>query len=240
METAEYSRMREFEDHYWWFVGRRRMALSLLQRYAPNGSRYLDLGCGTGAALAELPKESFGVDFSMLALQFCAERGLTGLIHGDGENIPVASETFDGIIALDVFEHIEDHSRAYQQAFRVLAPNGVLVLSVPAYRWLWGPHDVALHHFRRYSRREVRKELLAAGFEVEKLSYSVFFLFPVVMLIRVLDKLKTGKAEVKLPNLPGPLNALLIALQGIETRFVHGAGLPWGSSVVAVARRPLT
>jgi len=242
METVEYQRMYEFEDHYWWFVGRRRMALSLLKRFVRGDKpKLLDLGCGTGAALSELAPlgDAYGCDFSQLALQFSASRGLPHLIQGDGENLPIATGTFDGIIALDVFEHIKDHYRAYQQAFRVLAPGGVLVLSVPAYRWLWGPHDVALHHFRRYSRREVRAALEQAGFEVEKMSYSVFFLFPVVMMIRLLDKFKRGDATVSLPTLPPLLNKMLIRLQDIETSLIHGPGLPWGSSVVAVARRPL-
>lgn len=242
MQTDEYRKLFEHEDRYWWFVGRRKLALALLKKYLPTGrpERLLDLGCGTGAALAEMDQlgPSVGLDFSELALEYSAERGLKDLVAANGEHLPFADNSFKGMIALDIFEHIPDHEQAYREAFRVLAPGGVLVLSVPAYRWLWGPHDVALMHFRRYRKSEVRTCLQEAGFRVEKLSYSIFFLFPVVVLVRLLDKFKRGEARVHLPEIPKSLNQLLVKLQNVETTWICRSHFPWGSSVVAVAKKP--
>src|SRR5689334_12528066 len=110
MQADEYKRMYELESHYWWFVARRRLALRLLRKTLPQEGKaqVLDLGCGTGAVLQELSKFSWpvGIDMSPLALQFCQSRNLCDLVVGRGENLPIKSNSFDAVIALDVFEHI--------------------------------------------------------------------------------------------------------------------------------------
>lgn len=242
MNPDEYGRMFELEDRYWWFVGRRRLALALLDRWrAPDPSRpVLDLGCGTGVVLQELTGRGgpVGIDMSPIALQFCRRRGLTRLIRGDATALPIREGSFDAIVSLDVFEHVGADAQALSEAYRGLAPGGLLVLSVPAFQSLWGPHDVALMHFRRYTRKELRERLTTAGFEVVRLSYSVFFLFPVVVVVRFFEKRKKGPAKASLVAVPRWLNAALIALQAVEARLIAQFPLPWGSSLIAVARKP--
>lgn len=244
MQDDEYKRMYELESHYWWFVARRRLALRLLKKSLATTSRrrpfVLDLGCGTGAVMKELARFAtpIGLDMSSLALGFCRSRGLDRLLVGRGENVPLRSDSLDAVVALDVFEHIEDHTAAFQEANRVLKPGGVLVLSVPAFKSLWGPHDVALMHFRRYRRLEVKRQLESAGFRVEKLSYAIFALFPVVATIRFFEKRRKGEAQASLPSLPKWANRGLIGLQGFEGSMISAMALPWGSSVVAVAKKP--
>lgn len=239
MNPDEYTKMRQLEDHYWWFVSRRRLALDLWRRFAPSGV-VLDLGCGTGAVGAEIARSSavVGLDFTRLALRHASERGLRSLVQGDGARLPFRSGSFSAVVALDIFEHIENHEAAFAEAARVLRPGGVLVLSVPAYRWLWGPHDVALHHFRRYTRSWVSRSLTQAGLEPVVVSYSVFFLFPVVILERLWGKLRRGPARASLPPVSSLGNRLLVRLMAWEARGVVHPGWPWGSSVVAVARKP--
>jgi SAM-dependent methyltransferase len=240
MQSEEYERLFENEDHYWWYVARRRLALRLLRAARPEGP-ILDLGCGTGAVLSEivLSCEALGLDASARALEFCARRGLAGVVLGDAERLPLATGAFAAVVALDLFEHVPDDRAALAEAYRALRPGGALVLSVPAFRWLWGPHDVALMHRRRYTRAEVRRALLAVGFSVERINYGIFLLFPAVVAVRLLDKLRRGPARVSLPVVPRWLNRALIRLQDFEGALLRTLPLPWGSSVVAVARKPL-
>lgn len=241
MQTEEYARMRQFEDEYWWFVSRRRLALSLLQEFEPVG-KVLDVGCGTGAVLAEIQKnrDAWGLDFSELALDFGRERGLLNLVHGNAESLPFADGEFSAIVTLDTLEHVPDDVKAIAEIARVLEPGGAAIINVPAFRWLWGPHDVALMHFRRYTKNELADKLTAAGLEVQWASYGVFFLFPVVVMIRVLDKLKKRDAEVDLPKVSPGFNRFLLKLMDFEARLMRNIPLPWGSSVAAVAVKPLS
>jgi len=240
MNPDEYTKMFELEDQYWWFVGRRRLAIELLRSHilVPQPD-VLDLGCGTGVVIRELSSwaKPTGVDMSTLALSYCRQRSIQRLVLGDGAKLPFASCQMDGIIGLDVFEHIEDDAAAFAEAYRVLRPGGILVMKVPAFRSLWGPNDIALMHFRRYRTEEVRKRLEEAGFVIRRASYSVFFLFPIVVIWRFFEKKKKGPAKASLVTLPKWLNGLLIGLQNVEGALINRFDLPWGSSVIAVAQR---
>jgi len=239
VHVEEYARMFALEDRYWWFVGRRRLAVGLAAKYGAKGLA-LDIGCGTGAATLALSDlcEVTGADMSSEALEFARSRGCARQVLADGQALPFRSGSFDVVMGLDVYEHIPDDVRAFEETFRVLKAGGHLVMSVPAFKFLWSPHDVALMHHRRYTARELRHKLEAAGFQVQRLSYSVFFLFPFVLVSRILEKFKHGPAKASLPPVPDALNSALIGIQSAEAAVIANVSLPWGSSVVAVAKKP--
>ena len=240
MNHDEYGKMRDLEDHYWWFVARRRLALALLKKHAPDQPKTLDVGCGTGALLHHLQNqgEAHGLDYFPVALEFSQKRGLKNLLHGNAEAIPLQTETYDAVISLDTLEHVPNDEAAAQEIFRVLKPGGVFVMNVPAFQWLWGPHDVALMHQRRYTRQQVESLLQDQGFQIEKNTYSVFFLFPVVILRRLVEKRQKGPAQAKLPQVSEPVNNLLLKLMKLEASLLKRLSLPWGSSIITVARKP--
>lgn len=230
--------MRELEDHYWWFVSRRSMALAWLEEFCPDG-KVLDIGCGTGALLQTLQskREASGVDFSPLALEFCHTRGLTNLFEADAQELPLPDASFQAVVTLDTLEHVPDDVKAMNEICRVLEPGGIVIINVPAFQWLWGPHDVALHHFRRYTPGMLKKRLEGAGFKVLRLSCGVFFLFPIVVAIRLVEKMNRRKPEVRLPSVSPWLNRLLLKVMEVEVKMMSAVPLPWGSSVCAVAMR---
>jgi SAM-dependent methyltransferase len=237
--------MFELEDHYWWFVGRRRLALALAKKYEidrPEGIDLLDVGCGTGAVLAAVDgtRLRVGVDMTTLALAKSQTRNIHDLAKADATKLPISDGVFDVAIALDILEHVEDDVAAMAEIYRVLRPGGILVLSVPAFMSLWGPHDVALHHFRRYRREEMTKRLRSVGLQVETATYAVFLLFPIVVIARFFEKRRKGPAKAQLPSVPGWMNNLLIGILNVEKSLITklGVKLPWGSSVVVVARKP--
>jgi len=232
--------MFHHEGGYWWFVARRRLAQALLQAYLPEVSgRILDAGCGTGALLSELQASGFavGVDVSLEALCLTRQRGALPVAQARLEALPFASETFQVAFALDVLEHLPDERPALRELYRVLQTGGYLIVSVPAYSWLWSKHDVALAHYRRYTARMLRTHLCKAGFQVRMLSPSVGLLLPIIALARWLDRLRPGAPAATVVPLPRWLNRALIRLQDCETRWLLRHRLPFGVSLVAVAQR---
>lgn len=241
VKTEEYRRHFELEDRYWWFVSRQSLIKRAIQRFCPKPKRILDVGSGTGAVyerLNSIGELVVGVDVSDLALEFSAQRGNTLLVCGDAAALPFQSETFDAAVALDCLEHVEDDAKALQDIFAALAPGGSAFINVPAYAWLWSQHDVALMHHRRYTMREAKQKLKAAGFEIVHSSYSIFFLFPIVLLFRAVEKLRKSDPEVRLPKVPDFLNSLLIKIQQLEAWLLLKLPLPYGSSIVIIARKP--
>lgn len=246
MEPEEYPKMRRLEDTYWWFVGRRELVRTLLDERIPRESRFLDIGCGTGAMSQDLAERGTvtSLDFEHAALDYARTRGLTQLVQASAESLPFPDDAFDAVTALDVIEHLDDDHAAAREIRRVLKPGGVAVASVPAFRFLWSEHDVALHHRRRYRIGELRALFRGAGLEVERASYVMTALFPAVAAVRLAqkamgsDRKTLEAARTTLPDVPGPLNGVLTGLLRAEAQVVRRASLPFGVSLVCVARKP--
>jgi SAM-dependent methyltransferase len=246
MNPAEYARMYELEDWYWWFVARRAAAAGFVRDYAPPDRplRILDAGCGTGGML-DLYRTwhdaaATGVDLSPEALHFCRERAHHRVAAADLTLLPFRSGSFDVVTALDVLEHVRDDHRAIGEISRVLRPGGILVASVPAYQFLWGPHDEALHHYRRYAGGEFRELVNSTGLRVEKQTYLLTALFPVAAAARLAARgRETPAGGASLPKVPPILNRALIGFQAAELALARTCGLPFGLSVLAVARKPI-
>jgi SAM-dependent methyltransferase len=244
MNPAEYERMHALEDWYWWFVARRRAAARFVRDYAPPDRplRILDAGCGTGGMLdlyrSWPDTEAIGLDFSPSALGFSHGRGHERLVGGDLTALPFRTATFDVITALDVLEHVPDDARAAAEISRVLKPGGILVATVPAYQFLWAPHDEALHHQRRYNGSQFRSLLQGCGLQIERLTFLLSALFPLAAASRMAQRGKSGESA-GLPNVPRFVNQALIAFQAAELEVARKASLPFGLTVLAVGRKPV-
>ncbi len=245
MNPAEYARMHALEDWYWWFVARRQAAAQFLRDHAPPDQplHVLDAGCGTGGMLELYGKWpdviATGADLSPDALAFSRSRGHTRLVNADLGLLPFRTGTFSAVTALDVIEHIADDGRAIREISRVLRPGGILVASVPAYQFLWGPHDEALHHQRRYTAVEFRTLVQAAGLRVEKQTYLLAALFPIAAGLRLATRRRKLDGGALLPRVPHLVNRALIGLQAVELSLARHTSLPFGLTVLTVARKPV-
>lgn len=236
MEEWVYRELYELEDRHWWFRGRRRFVWGLLRRAGVAAApRILDAGCGTGRNMVEFGRlgEAEGVDFSEDAVAFCRERGLQRVRQARLEELPFADDSFDLLLATDVIEHVEDDRRALAELRRVAAPDARLVITVPAYNWLWSQHDDAHQHRRRYTMRRLRGSVSATGWEPVVSSYYYSAVLPAVAGVRALRKLRprqNGRSDLALT--PPWINRVLeLPVRAEATLVERGGRLPAGVSV---------
>src|SRR6266850_1856410 len=243
MQQHTYSIMYEVEETHWWFAGRRRIIACFLERICTGLEKeqphILDVGCGTGANLELLARfgEAEGVDVSPEALDFCRQRGLKSVRQGEAENLPFPDASFDLVTGLDVVEHLDDDVAGLKEMWRVLRPGGRALLFVPAFMFLWGVQDDVSNHRRRYTKKELKETLRAAGFEIERVTYAnITFFFPILMG-RLLMRL-TGFRPASENNLTvGVLNKPLGIILGSEAGLLRRVNFPFGVSAICIARR---
>jgi len=243
MQQHTYSIMYEIEEHHWWFAGRRAIIESFIQGICSgkneNPLRILDVGCGTGANLELLGEygEAEGVDVSTDALSFCRQRGLNSVRLGEAEKLPYPDESFDLVTALDVVEHLDDDLAGLREMRRVLKPGGRAMMFVPAFMFLWGVQDDISHHRRRYTMKQLKDTVRAAGFEIDRATFANITFFIPTLVGRVLMRI-TGLRPASENNLTiGFLNKPLGKILGAEHYWLRKMNLPIGVSAICIARR---
>jgi ubiquinone/menaquinone biosynthesis C-methylase UbiE len=248
MEPQEYGLMFDVERAHWWYLGMEKITRAILNQWFPRGAnaRILDAGCGTGAAMSTYLADYgnvTGIDFSPLALNFCRKRNLTSLGLASVSNIPFPPESFDLVTSFDVLyeQAVPSDFAALTEFFRVLRPGGFVLLRLPAYNWLRGQHDLTIHTARRYTAPQLKRLLIDSGFQTCRVGYANSFLFPLAAAKRLLERLKpSASATSDLSLNVGMLNGLFKHILASEAFFISRTGLPFGLSVIALARKPHT
>ncbi|MGD8792259.1 MAG: class I SAM-dependent methyltransferase [Anaerolineae bacterium] len=241
------------EDDHWWFAGRTWSLLHTIDRLvAPDGShRVLDVGCGAGNMFHHLARYGpvLGVDNNPRPLAVARERGYD-VREGLAEDLPLDDEAFDLVALLDTVEHCEDEMAVLRECYRVCAPGGHLVVTVPAFMQLWSHNDVLNAHQRRYSAPELKEKLNRVGFRIRRMSYNNFFLFPLAAGLILLRKNAEQEPELASPHFddesyqvemePAPplLNTLLKAVTWTESQVLRWLNLPVGTSIICIAQKP--
>lgn len=243
MERAEYERMDAVEDRLWWYGGLRALVLDQVRRFGERAAvrPWIDAGCGTGGMLARLASGVPLLDWAGLeadpdAATIAAAKSGVPVVVGSVNDLPLAAASLGGLVSLDVLCHrLVDPARALAESHRCLESGGILVLNLPAYRWLLSAHDARVHNARRFRRPEVTAMLAVAGFRVKRATYWNTLLFPLMAARRLLAR---GHAESDVSLLPAPVNALFGAVVALERRLLRwGIDLPFGGSVLVVAEK---
>ncbi len=243
MEDLEIERMAKFEDKYWWFEGRRKIILNLLEKYRSSNQnqKILDVGCGTGGTTIRLKRfgEVYGGDYSFSALQHSSKLGLKNLARIGIYDLPFPSETFDVITILDALEHIEHDDKVLFELKRILKKDGMILITVPAYQFLWSDHDVALDHYRRYNSKSISELLSKTRLEPIRISYMITFLFPLLATFRLLSKLKRREKppEPTLVPFPQVINNLFKKILFLESRILPKYNLLFGLSIICLVKK---
>lgn len=239
------------EARHFWFRGFRGFVEPLLQRAAGRRSeagvaRILDCGCGTGANLALLNRygRAYGFDVSPVGLRIGRQAGRVLTVRASAAAVPFPSASFDIVTSFDVLYALDDQTEkaAISEMFRVLKPGGFAVINVAAMDILRGDHSVLSHEVRRYSRADLRRRLAAAGFSVERLTYTNASLFVPMLVARTMQRRRglrrepEARREITVPR--EPINLLLSGLLGIESLYLRWFDAPAGSSLLCLARRP--
>jgi len=237
---------RDYADQYstlyrrhWWWRAREQFLLDHFRRLFPGGvgGSILDVGCGDGLFFDKL--REFGQPEGVEADgHLVTEQGRRqGPIHiGSLETFP-KDRSFRLILMADVVEHVEDDVALLRCARELLAADGHLVLTVPAFPALWTQHDDVNRHHRRYTLASFTSAVRQAGLQVEHARYFFHWLAPLKLLVAARERIRPprGTAATMIP--PGLINGLLTRLTRVEQRLLRDHAPPFGSSLLVVARR---
>jgi SAM-dependent methyltransferase len=231
------------EDRHWWYRGRRTVLDGVIDGLGlPPRPRILDAGCGSGRNMVDLARYGTvtGVELSDTSVELARARGCGEVVAGSVLEMPFADDSFELAASLDVIEHLEDDLAALRELRRTVAPGGALLITVPAYQWLWSGHDEINHHHRRYTRRSLQRVGEQAGWQQVRTTYFNSVLLPVAIALRVLDRdnrATTTESSLDLWVPPEPLNWLLERPLAAEAALIsRGGRIPAGLSLLAVFR----
>lgn len=250
MDAAEYANIATLEAEHWYYAGKRRFVREWIQRARPprDTDVLLDCGAGTGLFAQEMEKfcrvlvlDDHEEALRILRTRFRAEQ----ILSLAGDRVPLPDGSLEYVTALDVLEHVPDDVAVVRGFHRLLKPGGLAVVTVPASMALWSDWDVALHHFRRYDRRQLRALFPDEAWELVHVNYTNVLVYPAVWSVRKWRAWRTrpngrpaanGSSVRSEDRIPAkPVNALLRAQ---FARLAHWRmPFPFGVSLVLVARR---
>ena len=253
MEPSFYEDYYRHENNHWWFRWRFDLITRLVGSLGSGDAfRILDAGCGTGQMTKRLGAIglAFGLDSAPEAIAFARSRGVERLAQGSITAPPFANGSFDCVLALDVIEHVDDDVGILTSLLDILRPGGHLIVTVPAFDALWSEHDEINHHKRRYRAPNLKRLIENAGFEVDRVTYCNTAMYVPVFVTRKAKNLaralnmKWGSSsgdglKSDLDDYPPIINEALFKVMRGENRLMDRVNLPFGVSILAVARRPL-
>ena len=235
MKISELEKLNQMEKENWWYKNRRTVITNFLSNH--HFEKILDYGCGTGATTQTLKKFGtvLGTDRSEFALEKANSNGIE-TINFDSVNSLEFSNNFNLITLFDVLEHIENDHDALLHLNKLLKNQQFILLTVPAFNFLWSDHDDALSHYRRYTKKTLSIVLKNSGFKIIRISYFMTWTFPFIGLYRILTKWKKTESS-SLKTLPETLNNLIEKSFSLENNILKKRDLLVGNSLICLAQK---
>ncbi|MBN1994659.1 MAG: methyltransferase domain-containing protein [Anaerolineae bacterium] len=243
------------EDSHWWFASRTRALNAVIEPLLPKTPdfRLLDVGCGAGNMIHHLSKYGRvkGLEIDARPVKVARqERGYDVDLFDVTQPMPFDDNSFDAVTALDVIEHNEDDMAILADSYRILKPGGHMIITVPAFMFLWSHNDDINAHVRRYTSDELKQKLAQTGFEVSRVTYNNFFVFPLAAALILLRRSSKAEPElashhlseeeyqVEMEPASPPVNAVLTVVGQVEAGLIRYVNLPFGTSLIAVGQKP--
>lgn len=245
MNDAEFANIQALEERMWWFRGQRQILNQLLDGLAEGPLRALEAGCGTGYQSREFTRR-YGwrmtpLDLSAEGLRHGQRLGVSDLVQGDMQRLPLANESFDAVLSLDVIVHFPpgEEGLAFAELARVLRPGGLFVVRVSALNILRSRHSIFTHEKQRFTAGHLQRCAQAAGIEALRVTYANSLLVPVALFkFRVWEPLTGAPPASGVAELPGWLDTIFGGLLSLEAKLIGaGVNLPVGQSVLLVGRK---
>jgi|SRR3989338_2684551 len=248
MDSKLYKEFSEINESHWWFKGRMKILESIFEKFLGgkgNGGQMqiLDVGCGTASYFRILEKYGnvSGTESSQEVIDELKNKGLKNTFFRAELPGMKLGRAFDCITAFEILEHIEEDKKAVVDIYAHLNNGGLLIGTVPAFKWLWSRHDELAHHKRRYTGYELKNKLEEAGFKVMKISYYNTFLFPIAAPVRLLKKtiLKNVVPISDFKATAGPFDKIFENVFAFERHWLKRFNFPLGFSLLFVASKKL-
>jgi SAM-dependent methyltransferase len=242
MKKMTYDIEWDLERFHWWFVGRRKLLKFLISSMPlPKDIPVIDIGCGVGSNLTLLKSlgfRIFGMDSEIYSLSLAKKNSSAiPLINGDLMSLPFKTNSIGLIVATDILEHLDEDTLAMKEIHRTLIPEGKVLLTVPAFRFLWGIQDMVGMHRRRYSKMEFVRRIEHEGLEVLRSSYFNFLLFfPILIGRRIIHLLELRIESENKINSPF-INFLFTKIFSLEPHILRFFSFPFGVSIFCIAKK---